>query len=117
MARSMAITASGTATQKGTEKWLSSPHPWAAAVAASPTAATGNSRRSRMVLSTTSPRLLPQRRALETVRARRGARSSQRAMRAKMPKKAPRRMAASWVWMKVSKVGLPLVAGPAVGVR
>ncbi len=96
MTKSIAITANGTASQNGTSKWLSGPQPLATPNAATPTAARGKSNLSSTVFSTTRPRLLPQRKALDTVSARRGAANSHSATIAKTPTKKPSRMAGSW---------------------
>ncbi len=56
-----------------------------------PAAAAGNSKRTARLSTTTRPRLVVQRRALETLGARNGRAISHSAIAAKTPKKAPQR--------------------------
>jgi hypothetical protein len=95
MTKSIAITASGTASQNGTSKWLRRPQPLATPKAATPAAASGNIKRSSTVFIATKPRLLPQRKALDTVSARRGAAISHSATITNTATKRPSRMAGS----------------------
>ena len=99
----MATTASGTASQNGSAKLFSSPQPRSALSAAMPTAAVGKATRTINVLSSTRPRLAPQRWRRESVKSRCGEARSHSATTANTPKKNPTRISGSWAITQVSK--------------
>ena len=95
MARSNSTTDAATSNHSGHATRLNSPQPRACTLIANPIAPAGISNRHTTLFNTASPKLLNHRSGLLCVSGRRGASNSHTAITSNVPKKHPKRMAAS----------------------